>query len=553
MAAELFVPPSKALDANANPYAGAKWFFYATGTLTPQSVFTTADLSTPHANPVVADSTGKFANIFFNPALIYRGILKSADESITLHDIDPINTALFSQLLASGGTALVGYIQSGGVATTAQERLRREVWAEDFMTLPAVGDQTAAFQAAIDSLSVNGGTVRFRGDYTIGTTNPIRFPAEPKIVHLLGEGRSILRQGAANAPMIAKVAGVSRVIGAHIKGFQVVAHVDSLKATATNILINIAGFDWSEIDVEYKSNAVTTTTAGRAYAVIAGHANGIPCYNNAVRLEMQQTAGPAKGIWFHNNGGSTLANANVNTVSVWTYALGACDVAVDAADSTQTLVHDSLFEDCAGMTGVMAGNFTKTRDNWFELIGTAINYGQSAVTVANNCVSEHDQFSGENTIVIHSGVAAGPEFTHPLFGAMTFQNQSAAATTNYRVAKTYVQPAAPTISFVTGGGTLSPDGEASARHIVDHHGVITWQTNYIITPAATGRSVIRIAPPTGYEVMQASIAAEDPTDATTAGMVAFGLSTNLAGTDYSGRWPNIVARNLCVRVTMRAV
>jgi hypothetical protein len=119
MAAELFIPPSKALDANANPYAGAKWFFYATGTTTPQSVYTTFAMGTAHANPVVADSSGKFANIFFDPALVYRGVLKNADESVTLHDIDPISGSTFAALATSGGAALVG--SSSGL--TVQQHL----------------------------------------------------------------------------------------------------------------------------------------------------------------------------------------------------------------------------------------------------------------------------------------------------------------------------------------------------------------------------------------------------------------------------------------------
>jgi len=126
MASELLIPPSRALDANANPYAGAKWYFYQTGTLTPQSVYTTAALNVAHANPVVADAGGKFANIFFNAALTYRGVLKDASDTITLHDIDPINDGTLSQLAASGGASLVGFLQSGtgAVARTAQAKAR---------------------------------------------------------------------------------------------------------------------------------------------------------------------------------------------------------------------------------------------------------------------------------------------------------------------------------------------------------------------------------------------------------------------------------------------
>lgn len=161
MAAELFIPPSKALDANANPYAGAKWFFYATGTLTPQSVFTTAALSTPHSNPVVADSTGKFANIFFNPSLVYRGILKDSTEAVTLHDIDPVNTELTSLLGGSSGSSLVGWIQTGtgAVARTAQSKMREaSISVDDFGAVGnGVADDTPSVVAAQEALIAQGG------------------------------------------------------------------------------------------------------------------------------------------------------------------------------------------------------------------------------------------------------------------------------------------------------------------------------------------------------------------------------------------------------------
>lgn len=104
MASEVFTPPSRALDANANPYAGAKWFFYLTGTTTPQTVYTTAALSVAHTNPVVADSAGKFANIFFDRSILYRAVLKSADESVTIHDIDPVNSGPAASTLAQDGS-----------------------------------------------------------------------------------------------------------------------------------------------------------------------------------------------------------------------------------------------------------------------------------------------------------------------------------------------------------------------------------------------------------------------------------------------------------------
>ena len=93
MSAELLTDASRALDANASPLSGAKWYFYVTATTTPQSVYTTAALNIAHSNPVVADAGGKFAPIYFDGEISYRGVLKDADDN-TIQDIDPINPAL---------------------------------------------------------------------------------------------------------------------------------------------------------------------------------------------------------------------------------------------------------------------------------------------------------------------------------------------------------------------------------------------------------------------------------------------------------------------------
>lgn len=141
MAASLFTNPSRALDANADPYAGALAYFYATGGTTPQSVYTTSGLSVAHAHPVVADAAGKFPNIYMNSALVYRVVIKNSAGSVTLHDIDPVNdtavaglSATVAALAGSGGSASVGFLQSGtgALARTAQDKLRETISLEDF-------------------------------------------------------------------------------------------------------------------------------------------------------------------------------------------------------------------------------------------------------------------------------------------------------------------------------------------------------------------------------------------------------------------------------------
>lgn len=169
--AELFTTPARATDANGENLSGAKWFFYQTGTLTPQSVFTTAALSTAHLNPVVADAAGKFPAIFFDTTKQYRGILRTADEATVIYDLDPINTDAMSLLAAPTGSARIGFLQAGtgAVDTDLQEKNRRQVSAFDFLSeankaAAIAGTITeaagrAAVQAAINSLGALGGHV----------------------------------------------------------------------------------------------------------------------------------------------------------------------------------------------------------------------------------------------------------------------------------------------------------------------------------------------------------------------------------------------------------
>lgn len=92
MAAEIFNDLPRALDANGNPLSGAQWFFYATGTSTPQAVYANASLATSLGATVTADSGGQFVPIYFDATKTYRGILKTAGGT-TLRDIDPANAS----------------------------------------------------------------------------------------------------------------------------------------------------------------------------------------------------------------------------------------------------------------------------------------------------------------------------------------------------------------------------------------------------------------------------------------------------------------------------
>lgn len=75
------------LDANGDPYSGAKAYFYETGTATPQDTYSESTLTTPNANPLVADAAGRFGPAYGPTTTDYKVVLKtSADVTIATYD-----------------------------------------------------------------------------------------------------------------------------------------------------------------------------------------------------------------------------------------------------------------------------------------------------------------------------------------------------------------------------------------------------------------------------------------------------------------------------------
>lgn len=157
MASELLADLSRATDANDLPLSGAQWFFYATGSTTPQAVYADSALGTSLGATITADAGGKFASIYFDASKTYRGILKTAGGS-TIKDVDPINKIdPLTVLDDDTGGGLIGYKRAatGTIARTVKGKFdEMSASVKDF---GAVGDNstddTAAFQAAINALA----------------------------------------------------------------------------------------------------------------------------------------------------------------------------------------------------------------------------------------------------------------------------------------------------------------------------------------------------------------------------------------------------------------
>lgn len=83
----------RALDANGYPVSGAKLSLFEAGTSTPASAFSDLGLTTAHASPVVADSSGVFPPIYVAPGAYKVTLTTSADAVLPGSPVDHIHVA----------------------------------------------------------------------------------------------------------------------------------------------------------------------------------------------------------------------------------------------------------------------------------------------------------------------------------------------------------------------------------------------------------------------------------------------------------------------------
>lgn len=290
MSAELLVTPARATNSNGLNLDGAKWYFYQTGTTTPQSVYTTAALNIAHSNPVVADAAGKFAPIYFDSTKQYRGVLKTADEGTTIYDIDPINAGVMSQLAASGGSGLIGFLQSGAgaVARTAQDKMRDAVSVKDF---GAVGDgatdDTTALQAALDAAS--GKTLEFMPGATYKVTGQLLIKGDATKIR--GNGATINTYATGEAITFSRVGGTR---------YPYNIAVDDLSINAYGVgsyafVVKTSYSTFKRVSVACPAINV----AGRGFVLPGDDANGTgPYYNTFINCDAQSGSAGTDHVGF---------------------------------------------------------------------------------------------------------------------------------------------------------------------------------------------------------------------------------------------------------------
>lgn len=167
--------------------AGAKLYFYASGTSTPQATYSdpSLDPGLANTNPVIASADGRFGPIWLQP-LDYKIILKPFDDSETLMTRDPINGAIGGaallvdeESLTDDTTELVAitnklkFLQSGTGAEprSVLGKLREVVSVDDFAQTPLFATTAARIQNALDRAA--GQIVEFSKGVTYELTDEL--------------------------------------------------------------------------------------------------------------------------------------------------------------------------------------------------------------------------------------------------------------------------------------------------------------------------------------------------------------------------------------------
>lgn len=116
MSTRLYIPNQQSFSNLGAIGAGHKLYIYETGTTTPKSTFSDTALSVANTNPIIADSAGRFGNIFVSDLSQYKIILKDENDN-TLYESDPVDPKTFT--LADFDPQPLGYLGTTTGTSTA--------------------------------------------------------------------------------------------------------------------------------------------------------------------------------------------------------------------------------------------------------------------------------------------------------------------------------------------------------------------------------------------------------------------------------------------------
>lgn len=403
---------------------GAKLYFYAAGTSTPQNTYSDMALTVPNLNPVVADANGRFSEIWMGTSL-YKIILTDAS-GVTLETRDNVG----DHLGGSGGSGNVGFLQAGAgaVSRTAQDKMREKIAAKDF---GALGDGATNDGAAIGAAITAAQQLIFTNGTYKNTSTAVTFPF----------GKTVKFE--AGADISASGSGSSTFSGVTIReGYNpssLAGWTGSAAYSYEGLSVELGGYGPRQFGSYGTPTALNGSINIPSTATIANHGSGISGYAKsastttggvAIYGESNRTAASAL-VWGLNtrtqDGGFGGLNVwgyemdmnvdNITTTAVGFDAVGASTVepSVSVAYQVQAIgvfaspkkrwQYGFRSRDAAAVVGIELGAQGETANTASQIFNMNYRNGANAVTNAFAM-----QISGAGDASIIGGVASSTLF-----------------------------------------------------------------------------------------------------------------------------------------------
>lgn len=174
------------LDINGNPVAGGRIEFYVNETTELATVYTTADLTVPLTNPVVADASGSFPSIFADEASIFSVTITDANMRPvgTLRNRDGVQSQLYigEDLIFAYDAAVEGKLDKG---YKPDPDLLAAISAKAQVAIGIAADQAPAIEDRLDVRAAAGGPIELGGG-KITINSDVAVPASTTLIGIHG-------------------------------------------------------------------------------------------------------------------------------------------------------------------------------------------------------------------------------------------------------------------------------------------------------------------------------------------------------------------------------
>lgn len=309
-----FVLPFADVGSGIQPSSGAKLFFFETGTSTPKNTFSD-QLSTPtvNSNPVIADSTGVFGDIFITGK--YKVQLKDKNDS-QIWEADPIDefAIVADNSFVKNFLSLASALSDGGIiendAINLKEHTTGSGGSAMWDVISGTGTANGTWRVAHDTLSL---TLVLRLD---GVMN---FPQIGAIGDGATDDTAAFTAAAATGFDFEGVNGDVYLITSKVTfaGVKIEGNDATIKNTIHFIVIEINGSDTTFNGFKFIGPNDSLFTAGSIAINVTGSSNpaAAPTYIDTIDVSNNDIIGYGQyGIFFSFTRNGKANNNTVNNI-----------------------------------------------------------------------------------------------------------------------------------------------------------------------------------------------------------------------------------------------